>query len=107
VLIVLRVWGLIPLLCAAVLFGCVGCANMGANVRSRAARDLSCREADTRVVDAQSGVYRVTGCGLEASYHCAEDRMSLNIHCQQLYVEKQPEPSGPKSAAGASLAKSQ
>jgi hypothetical protein len=98
--------GLIPVVYGAALLGCAH-ANLSTNVRTRAARDLSCSEADTRIVDAQSGVFRITGCGLEASYHCAEDGMTLNMHCQQLYVEKQPESSTPKATSGASLAKTE
>jgi hypothetical protein len=82
-----------------------GCADMGSQVKSRAARDLSCGEAQTRIVDAEAGVYRITGCGLEAGYHCTEDR-TFNTRCERLYLSKaseQPE----KSQAAANLAKSQ
>ena len=78
---------------------------MTTQVRSRAARDLSCGEEQTRIIDAESGVYRISGCGLEASYHCAESGTTLTMRCERLYLSKAEEPSAPKTTAGSSLAK--
>jgi hypothetical protein len=88
---------------ASVLALC-SCADVTANVRSRAARDFSCREDQTRVVDEESGVYRITGCGLEASYQCRENGTTLSTRCEQLYVAKLPT-APEKLGAGSSLAK--
>jgi hypothetical protein len=83
-----------------------GCANVTTHVRTRAARDLSCGEAQTRIVDAESGVYRISGCGLEASYHCSESGTTLNMRCERLYLSKAEDSSTPtKTVAGSSLAK--
>lgn len=79
---------------------------MSAQVRSRAARDFSCREDQTQIVDAEANVYRISGCGLEASYHCTDDTR-LNASCQRLYLSKVSEPAAPKPEAGSSLAKTQ
>lgn len=82
-----------------------GCADMGAQVKSRAARDFSCGEAQTHIVDAEAGVYRLTGCGLEASYHCTEDR-TFNTRCERLYLSKVGDSVPAKSQPASSLAKS-
>ena len=84
----------------------LGCAHTTEHVRTRAARDFSCSESQTRIVDDESGVYKVTGCGLQASYECHEDNMSLNMRCQQLYVSKLPT-APEKQTSGSSLAKGQ
>jgi hypothetical protein len=81
---------------------------MTSRVKSRAARDFSCNEDQTRIVDAESGVYRITGCGLVASYQCSETA-SLSTRCQQLYVTKADDSAAPvpaKDEAAASMAKS-
>lgn len=91
--------------CACASFGLLGCADVGSQVRTRAARDFSCGEDQTEIVDAEAGVYRIAGCGLEASYHCTEDT-GLTPRCQRLYLSKVEE-RAPKPKAGASLAKSQ
>jgi hypothetical protein len=77
---------------------------MTSHVRSRAARDLGCGKADTQVEDTESGVYRVTGCGLVAGYQCT-DGTALKVHCARLYVSKLPDGAGPKAGSGSSLAK--
>lgn len=80
---------------------------MTARVKSKAARDFACNEDDTRIVDATEDVYRVTGCGMVASYQCSEKGTSLSMRCEQLYVNKAPdEESTPKGEPGSSLAKS-
>lgn len=80
---------------------------MTTHVRSRAARDMACGEDDTRVIDSESGVYRVSACGQEASYQCLEDPTSLGVHCQRLYTAAEKgEPAPQKPQAGSSLAKS-
>ncbi|MFI5308377.1 MAG: hypothetical protein ACHQ53_13540 [Polyangiales bacterium] len=88
--------------------GCVLCAGACADttqrVRTRAARDFSCAEAQTKIVDGESGVYKVAGCGLQASYECHEDGTSLSMRCQQLYVSKLPA-APEKPTSGSSLAK--
>jgi hypothetical protein len=81
-----------------------GCADMGAQVKHRAARDFSCAEAQTRIVDAEAGVYRIEGCGLEASYQCTEDRR-FNMRCERLYMSK-IDARAPKQQSSTSLAKS-
>lgn len=91
----------------AVLLFC-GCgADMRTQVRTRAARDLSCGQEKTRILDAEAGVYRISGCGLEASYRCTED-MGLNTRCERLYLSKVTgsEPAA-KPQPGTDLAKSQ
>ena len=91
------------------LIGCLVLCSCGADMRSqvktRAARDFSCREDQTQIVDAESGVYRLSGCGLEASYHCTEDT-GLNTRCQRLYLSKVADPAQ-KPQSGSDLAKSQ
>ncbi len=84
----------------------LGCADMGSQVKTRAARDFSCGEAQTRILDAEAGVYRITGCGLEASYHCTEDR-TFNTRCERLYLSKVADPAPGKSPSAANLAKTQ
>ena len=90
------------------LCGCalLGCADVKSQVRTRAARDFSCQEDETQIVDADRGVYRISGCGLEASYHCTEDS-SLNARCQRLYLSKAEPPAAAKPGTGSTLAKSQ
>ena len=80
------------------------CADVAGNVRKRAARDLAC--ADTRVVDEDYGVYRVAGCGFEASYRCSED-VNLSTRCERLYVSKTETPAAPKAPPASNLAKSE
>jgi hypothetical protein len=82
-----------------------GCADVSTQVKTRAAREFACNEAQTQIVDAEAGVYRVAGCGLEASYQCSEDR-TLHTVCQRLYLSKAGEPLPGKSEASATLAKS-
>jgi hypothetical protein len=80
------------------------CADTTTQVRSRAARDMSCGEKETRVVDGEGGVYRVLGCGLEASYVCSEDR-TLSTHCKRIYMSKSEQSAAPKASPSSSLAK--
>jgi hypothetical protein len=50
-------------------------------------------------------VYRITGCGMVASYQCTEGA-NLSTRCQQLYVSKvEDEQGAPKSAETSSMAK--
>ena len=81
------------------------CTDMSSHVRSRAARDLSCSKEQTQIEDAESGVYRVTGCGLVAGYQCS-DGSALSVHCDRLYLSKLPSGLEPKPGTSASLAKS-
>ena len=99
----MRLSGMCVLFLALAGCGAVG-ADVGAQVKSRAARDFSCGEAQTRIVDAEAGVYRIEGCGLAASYQCTEDR-AFNTRCQRLYLSKL-ETQEPKPQPSASLAKS-
>jgi hypothetical protein len=78
---------------------------MRSHVRTHAARDFACREDQTQLLDAEGGVYRLSGCGLEASYTCTED-IGLNARCQRLYLTEVAEETAPKTPAGSSLAKS-
>lgn len=83
-----------------------GCADVSTQVKTRAARELACNESQTKIVDAEAGVYRVAGCGFEASYQCTEDR-ALNTVCQRLYLSKVSDPAPGKIDSGEPLAKSQ
>ncbi len=98
--------GSAALLGVGIVSGLAACADVRTQVRTRAARDFSCAAQQTRIVDAAEGVYRLAGCGLEASYVCAEDRTTLGTHCNRIYMSKIPA-TQPKPAASASLAKSQ
>lgn len=101
-------WGTVVI--AVVACGASACATadigrMGPTLKKRAAHEFACDEKQTRVVDADSGVYRITGCGMVIGYQCSETA-ALNVHCQQLYVSKLPAETQPKQVAGSSLAKS-
>jgi hypothetical protein len=100
-----RGWLILSFYSAAYGTALSGCADMSSHVRSHAARDFSCREEQTQIVDAEAGVYRLSGCGLEASYYCTDDN-SLNARCQRLYLSKVNEPAS-KPRVGSSLAKTQ
>lgn len=78
---------------------------MHTQVKSRAAHDFSCGVEQTQIVDAEGGVYRLEGCGFQASYHCTEDS-GLKMQCQRLYMSEIAEPVD-KPENGSSLAKSQ
>jgi hypothetical protein len=89
------------LICTASACG----ADMSQRVKSRAARDFACSEDQTRIVDAADGVYRVTGCGMVASYQCGETA-SLSMHCEQLYQSKaEGESDAPQGDDTSSMAK--
>jgi hypothetical protein len=60
-----------------------GCASLDANVRKRAAADFSCKQDKIHVVDAYASVFRVAGCGLVATYRCA-DAPLLAAHCHRI-----------------------
>lgn len=82
-----------------------GGADLSQRVKTKAARDLACNEADTRIVDAIEGVYRITGCGMVIGYQCTE-AANLTTHCQQLYVSKVSDDEGaPKAEQASSMAK--
>jgi hypothetical protein len=93
---------------AAVIVTCTASAcgaDLNTRVKSRAAHDIACNEADTRIVDAAEGVYRVTGCGMVVGYQCSENAY-LHMHCEQIYLSKAPDAeSAPKAEPGANLAK--
>ena len=91
-------------LCVAGL-ALLGCVDAGTQVKSRAARDFSCGASETRILDAEAGLYRVAGCGFEATYQCTEDR-ALNTRCERLYMSKVSDPAPTKAQPAASLAKS-
>jgi hypothetical protein len=82
----------------------IACADMNAHVRSRAAHDLACSKDQTRIEDVESGVYRVSGCGMTAGYQCS-DGASFAAECNRLYVSKTPDPAAPKASAAQGLAK--
>jgi hypothetical protein len=80
-------------------------ADLSQRVKSKAARDFACNEDQTRIVDAAEGVYRITGCGMVASYQCSETA-SLSTRCEQLYVSKLSDEQGaPKGDEASSMAK--
>lgn len=60
------------------------CASVDARVRTAAAHDLSCKKADTRIVDSEASVYRVAGCGEVATYKCQE-LPSLTMQCDRVH----------------------
>jgi hypothetical protein len=80
-------------------------ADVGSRARSTAARDLSCAESQTRIVDEAVGLYRIQACGVEATYQCAEDHRSLSMRCEQIAAYKIEDPPARK-AGRSSLAKS-
>lgn len=71
---------------AVAVAGLASCASADVNARARAtaARDLSCSEAEIRIVDSSYGLYRIRGCGIEATYECAENRATLRLRCRQI-----------------------
>ena len=82
----------------------IGCAETSVQVRSRAAHDFSCAQEHTRIVDAEAGVYRMEGCGLVASYVCAENS-ALDMHCDRVYFGKMTDAPVRKTGERSSLAK--
>lgn len=59
-----------------------GCASLESKVRTRAASDFRCNEDQLRILDHESSVFRIAGCGEEATYVCTESR-SFNVHCKR------------------------
>ena len=59
-----------------------GCAGLESTVKTRAAQDFRCSEERLKIVDRESTVFRVAGCGSEATYVCKEGR-NLRTTCQQ------------------------
>lgn len=55
-------------------------------------------------MDAEGGVYRLEGCGLVASYVCAENS-ALDMHCDRVYLGKIPDAPKGKVGGGSSFAK--
>jgi hypothetical protein len=60
------------------------CADMTEVVRERAGNDLDCEEDRIYVEDAELGVYRLRGCGKEASYRCTDGRGIGEVSCVRL-----------------------
>jgi hypothetical protein len=87
-------------ICAASACG----ADISQRVKSKAARDFACNEADTHIVEATEGVYRIAGCGMVAGYQCSE-QANLSTSCEQLYVSKAAGEEAPKTESDSSLAK--
>ncbi len=59
-----------------------GCASLEDTVRTRAAHDFHCQESDLKVVDREQTVFRIAGCGEEATYVCTESR-NLRVSCKR------------------------
>jgi len=83
--------------------GCAG-PTQASIVRGRAAYDFGCARADTRIVDAEVGVYRIEGCGFAATYQC-DDEQLFSAPCRQLFANKLDDGGPTKPVAGSSLAK--
>jgi hypothetical protein len=49
-------------------------------VKTRAAQDFRCSEDQLKIVDRESTVFRIAGCGTEATYVCKEGR-NLRTTC--------------------------
>jgi hypothetical protein len=94
------------LLVAGLGMGMVACADVGTQVRTRAARDFGCEEHATHIVDSEVGVYRIEGCGFAATYQCS-DANGVLTECRQLTLAKVGAPESPdKGESGSNLAKS-
>ena len=63
---------------------------METKVRTRAAHDFRCSEDQLRITDREETVFRIAGCGEEATYVC-EDTRTLRTHCKRA-VWSEPEP---------------
>jgi hypothetical protein len=70
----------LPLLALSLLGAC---ASMDTQVRTRAARDLSCKQDAMRIVDREATVFRVAGCGSFATYECHE-LPTLAMQCDRV-----------------------
>ena len=92
-------------ICVCVAFIACSGGAMTSQVRTRAARDFSCGEEHTRIVDSESGVYLIQGCGLQASYRCSESA-SLSTECQRVFLSKLQDAPEHKSSPSSNLAKS-
>jgi hypothetical protein len=69
--------------CGALTLSAAGCASsLESRVRRRAAADFHCREQDLKIIDRQEPVFRVAGCGEEATYICS-DSANLRTHCKR------------------------
>lgn len=68
------------MLCGAALWG--GCGDPGLQVRQDAAAGWNCPTDQVTIADADSGVYRVTGCGRSATYRC--EAAGLDSRCKRL-----------------------
>lgn len=78
------------LACVVLTLLAAGCAGLESHVRTRAAHDFQCREADLRILDQAETVFRVAGCGHEATYVCS-DNASLRTSCKRVAAtEREP-----------------
>jgi hypothetical protein len=75
------VWASLTLLAA-------GCGGLESSVRTRAASDFHCDQSQLKILDQEQTVFRVAGCGSEATYVCSEG-LSLRVHCKRADWEAQ------------------
>jgi hypothetical protein len=68
--------------CGALTLSAAGCASFESLARTRAAADFHCSEEKLQVVDRLDSVFRIAGCGEEATYVCT-DSASLHTHCKR------------------------
>ncbi|HKP60066.1 MAG TPA: hypothetical protein VJV78_25250 [Polyangiales bacterium] len=67
----------------ALTLSAAGCASLESTVRTRAAADLHCGEDQLQIVDQESTVFRVAGCGEKATYICSDNASSFRTHCKR------------------------
>jgi hypothetical protein len=97
-------------LCALSLFACGSSyESWRANVRTRAAFDMSCPEPQVQVVTLREnwnagGSYGATGCGRQASYIYTQGQVILNSPVSAQPGAAAPAPAAPAPAAPASAA---
>jgi hypothetical protein len=72
----------LTIVCWALTLWAAGCASLESRVRTRAAADFHCNEQDLTIVDRETMVFRVAGCGEEATYICT-DSANLRTHCKR------------------------
>jgi hypothetical protein len=72
----------LAIVCGGLTLWAAGCASLESRVRTRAAADFHCSEQQLEVLDRTERVFRVAGCGEEATYICQDDA-SLRTRCQR------------------------
>lgn len=72
----------------ALLLMAASCAGMEDTVRARAAHDFHCGESQLRILDQADTVFRIAGCGSEATFVCNDTR-GLRTQCKRAEWEPQ------------------